>query len=94
MSEDIDKVAYQQFNFQIALDKIETLTQHNNKLLDKIDELESELKEATMELGSKAVKSSERFDNISAEADAAMKRFTTKLKKEIDREGKSKQSQG
>ena len=94
MSEDIDKVAYQQFNFQIALDKIEVLTRQNNELLDKIDELESELKENTSKLNNDFVKPLERFDNISADADAAMKRFTTKLRKEIEKNGKSKQSQG
>ena len=94
MSENVDKVAYQQFNFQIALDKIETLTQQNNELLDKIDELESELKENASKLNNEIVKPLERFDNISADADAAMKRFTTKLRKEINKNGKSKQSQG
>ena len=35
-----------------------------------------------------------RFDEISKEAKTAMERFTTKLKKEINKNAKSKQSQG
>ena len=96
MSEEVDKVAYQQFNFQIALDKIETLAHQNNELLDRVDELEKQLKEATDELNSYITHPLEnkRFNNASAEADAAMKRFTAKLKKEINKNAKSKQSKG
>ena len=86
---------YQQFNFQIALDKIETLTQHNNELLDQIDRLEAKLKNVEIESthGLREPKSS-RFEHISKEADAAMKRFTNKLKKELKKNGKSEQGQG
>ena len=88
-------------NFEIALEKINTLTKHNNELLDTIDKLESELKEVALELKNKVVKPltvddmrSKRFDAVSKEADAAMKRFTSKLKKELNKNGKSKQGEG
>ena len=88
-------------NFEIALEKINTLTKHNNELLDTIDKLESELKEVALELKNKVVKPltvddmrSKRFDAVSKEADAAIKRFTSKLKKELNKNGKSKQGEG
>ena len=93
MSEDVDKAGYQQFNFEIALDKIETLTNHNNELLDKIDELEAQLKEALANKVTNSIVTSTRYGTVSDEADAAMKRFTTKLRKEL-KNAKSKQSQG
>ena len=88
-------------NFEIALEKIDTLTKQNNDLLDTIDQLEIQLKEVTLELKNKTVKPltiedtrNKRFDIVNKEADAAMKRFTTKLRKESHKNGKSKQSQG
>tara|TARA_Y100000310_G_scaffold310328_1_gene355421 strand:+ start:294 stop:584 length:291 start_codon:yes stop_codon:yes gene_type:complete len=86
---------YQQFNFQIALDKIETLTQQNNELLDTIDGLERQLKSNSIEIthNLREPKTS-RFQKISEEADAAMKRFTAKLKKELKNNAKPKQSKG
>ena len=88
---------YQQFNFQIALEKIETLTNQNNELLDTIDRLEEQLREKNNQMNySLKEPETDRFKKISEEADAAMKRFTTKwkeeLKKEISKNGKSKQS--
>ena len=86
---------YQQFNFQIALDKIETLTEQNNELLDQIDRLETQLKRSEIEMThSLREPKSNRFEHISKEADAAMERFTNKLRKELKNNGKSKQSQG
>ena len=86
---------YQQFNFQIALEKIETLTQQNNELLDQIDRLETQLKNAgeitTHDL--REPKDS-KFEHISKEADAAMERFTNKLRKELKKNGKSEQGKG
>ena len=82
---------YQQFNFQIALDKIEALTEQNNELLDQIDRLETQLKNKEKTHGLREATSS-RFEHISKEADAAMKRFTAKLNKEINKNAKSKQS--
>ena len=85
-------------NFEIALESIDTLTKQNNELLDTVDQLEIELKKVSLELHSKVVKPldmddlrKERFDVVNREADAAMKRFTTKLRKEI-KNAKSKQS--
>jgi len=87
-------------NFEIALEKIDTLTKQNNELLDTIDQLEIQLKETTSKLNNRIVKPftvddlrEERFDTVNKEADAAMKRFTTKLRKELNN-AKSKQSQG
>ena len=87
-------------NFEIALEKIDTLTKQNNELLDTIDQLEIQLKETASELNSRIVKPltiddlrTERFNTVNKEADAAMKRFTTKLRKEL-KNAKSKQSQG
>ena len=85
---------YQQFNFQIALEKIESLTQQNNELLDTVDRLEKQLKDndirATHNLREPE---NNRFKKISEDADAAMKRFTAKLRKELTKNGKSKQGQ-
>ena len=79
-------------NFEIALEKIDTLTKQNNELLDKVDELEVKLKDLKYTIEPDTATT--RYNNISRKADAAMKRFTTKLKKEIDKNAKSKQSQG
>ena len=83
---------YQQFNFQIALEKIETLTEHNNELLDTIDRLETQLKRENIKIThSLREPQSNRFKKVSEEADAAMKRFSNKLRKELSN-AKSKQS--
>ena len=86
-------------NFEIALEKIDTLTKQNNELLDTIDQLEIQLKETASELNGRIVKPltvddlrTERFNTVNKEADAAMKRFTAKLRKELDKNAKSKQS--
>ena len=84
---------YQQFNFQIALEKIEALTEQNNELLDKVDELEVRLEDAKLPDTIQPDTATTRYNNVSRKANAAMKRFTTKLKKEIDKNAKSKQSQ-
>ena len=81
------------FNFEIALEKIDTLTKQNNELLDKIDELEVKLENLRSPYPIEPNTATTRYNNISREADAAMKRFTTKLKKEISKNAKSKQSQ-
>ena len=80
------------FNFEIALEKIDTLTKQNNELLDSLDQLEIQLKEAKSSNITKPETATTRYNNISREADAAMKRFTAKLKKEISKNAKSKQS--
>ena len=85
---------YQQFNFQIALDKIESLTEQNNELLDTVDRLEKQLKDNSVKTThSLREPKNNRFIKISKEADDAMRRFTAKLRKELTN-AKSKQSQG
>ena len=66
---------------------------HNNELLDKIDNLEVKLEQARSPEPIEPDTATTRYNNISREADAAMKRFTTKLNKEINKNAKSKQSQ-
>ena len=81
---------YLKFNFENAITIIDKLTKDNNALLDKIEELEAKLnKPVTV----KTQPISARFHKASEEADAAMKRFTAKLRKELNN-AKSKQSQG
>ena len=80
------------FNFEIALEKIDTLTNQNNELLDKIDELEAKLESSKSSHPIKPDTATTRYNNISREADAAMERFTAKLNKEINKNAKSKQS--
>ena len=82
-------------NFEIALEKIDTLTKHNNELLDKIDNMENQIDILLLsDRDMQPETATTRYNNISRKADAAMKRFTAKLKKEIDKNAKSKQSQG
>ena len=81
-------------NFEIALEKIDTLTQHNNELLNKVEELEIELKDIKSKSnGFITKKENLKFNNITNDADAAMKRYKQYLKKEF-KNAKSKQSQG
>ena len=81
---------YLKFNFENAIEIIDKLTKDNNALLDKIEELEAKLnKPVTI----KNQPISARFHKASEEADAAMKRFTAKLRKGL-KDAKSKQSQG
>ena len=79
-------------NFEIALEKIDTLTKHNNQLLDRIDALEVKLELEKLNISNKPESATIRYNNISKEADAAMERFTTKLNKELNKNAKSKQS--
>ena len=83
---------YLKFNFENAIEMIDKLTKDNNSLLDKIDELETKLNTSPSTPIKEPIRS--RFVEVSKEADAAMKRFTNKLKKELNKNGKSKQSQG
>ena len=84
---------YLRFNFENAVEMIDKLTKDNNALLDKIEELEIKLYNKEMpSIKRKPLQT--RFNQISKEAKAAMDRFTVKLKKEIDKHAKSKQSQG
>ena len=82
-------------NFEIALEKIDTLTKHNNELLDEIDQLENRIDVLILgnSLDIEPDTATTRYNNISREAEKAMKRFTAKLRKEINKNAKSKQSQ-
>ena len=82
---------YLRFNFENAVEMIDKLTKDNNALLDKIEELEIKLYNKEMP-SIKREPLQTRFAEISREAKAAMERFTTKLKKEINKDAKSKQS--
>ena len=77
------------FNFEIALEKIDTLSEHNQALMDKIQDLEYELSQSKSEI--KNYSPEERFNDISAGAEAAIKRYTQYLRKEFP-SAKSKQS--
>ena len=80
-------------NFEIALEKINTLSEHNQALLDKIQTLEFQLSQSKAEIEIPYINSEDRFRNVSAGADEAMKRYKEYLKKEF-KNAKSKQSQG
>ena len=90
LDEDGDLGTYLKFNFENAIEIIDKLTKDNNALLDKIEELEVKLNKP---ITTKKEPMRSRFNQVSEEANAAMKRFTTKLRKELDN-AKSKQSQG
>ena len=90
MERDGDLGTYLKFNFENAIEIIDKLTKDNNALLDKIEELEAK-QNSPFTIKNQPI--SDRFHRASEEADAAMKRFTTKLRKELDN-AKSKQSQG
>jgi CHASE3 domain sensor protein len=90
MEREGDLGTYLKFNFENAIEIIDKLTKDNNALLDKIEELEAKLNKP---ITIKNQPISARFHRASEEADAAMKRFTAKLRKELNN-AKSKQSQG
>ena len=79
-------------NFEIALEKINTLSEHNQALLDKIQTLEFQLSQSKTKIKITSTNSEDRFRNVSAGADEAMKRYKEYLKKEF-KNAKSKQSQ-
>ena len=89
LDEDGDLGTYLKFNFENAIAIIDRLTKENNELLDKLEEAEAKLNKP---ITIKKQPISSRFNKVSKEADAAMKRFTAKLRKELDN-AKSKQSQ-
>ena len=76
-------------NFEIALEKINTLSKHNQELMDKVQDLEYEISQSKNEI--KASTPEDRFNDVSSEAEAAMKRYKQFLRKEFPR-AKSKQS--
>jgi thymidylate kinase len=80
-------------NFEIALEKIDTLSKHNQELMNKVEELQFKIRESYTDTIIKTSTPASRFNNISADADAAMKRYKQFLKKEFTN-AKSKQSKG
>ena len=80
-------------NFEIALEKISTLTDHNDQLMNQVAELRSEIAKRD-KIKIEPITAEARFEHITDDANAAMKRFTAKLKKEMSKNAKSKQSQG
>ena len=90
MERDGDLGNYLRFNFENAIEIIDKLTKDNNALLDRIEELEAKFNKP-ITIKQEPIHS--RFNQVSKEADSAMKRFTTKLRKEL-KDAKSKQSQG
>ena len=85
---------YLRFNFENAVEMIDKLTKDNNSLLDKIEELETKLYNKLKPSIIIKEPLQSRFAEISKEAKTAMERYNAKLKKEIDKDAKSKQSQG
>ena len=90
MEREGDLGTYLKFNFENAIAIIDRLTEENHELLDKIEELEAKLNKP---IAIKKQPISARFHKASEEADAAMRRFTDKLRKGL-KNAKSKQSQG
>ena len=90
MERDGDLGNYLRFNFENAIEIIDKLTKDNNALLDKVEELEAKFNRP---ITIKQAPIRSRFNQVSEGANAAMKRFTTKLRKEL-KDAKSKQSQG
>ena len=79
-------------NFEIALEKIDTLSKHNQVLMDRVQDLEYELSQSKVQI-TEPSSSENRFRDITIEADEAMKRYKQFLKKEF-KNAKSKQSKG
>jgi len=90
MERDGDLGNYLKFNFENAIAIIDRLTEENHELLDRIEELEAKLNKP---ITIKKQPISDRFYEASEEANAAMKRFTDKLRKGLNN-AKCKQSQG
>jgi len=90
MERDGDLGNYLKFNFENAIEIIDKLTKDNNALLDRVEELEAKFNKP-ITIKQEPIRS--RFNQVSEGANAAMKRFTTKLRKEL-KDAKSKQSQG
>ena len=78
-------------NFEIALEKINTLSKHNQSLMDRIQDLEYKISQSKNIIKTDSPES--RFKDISAGAEAAMERYKQFLRKEF-KNAKSKQSKG
>ena len=68
------------YQFEIALEKIEELTEVNDKLRKRIFELESKTSSVIIK-----PKAPSRAEKIFKEADKAMKKYTNNLRKEFPR---------
>ena len=79
-------------NFEIALERIDTLSEHNQELMDRVQNLEYELSQSKTEI-TESSSSENRFHDITSRAEEAMKRYKQFLRKEF-KNAKSKQSQG
>jgi len=84
-----------QENFEIALEKVDILTEHNQKLMDKVTDLEYRLSQSKNIVDnpspSRPSNNSKRLDEISKGAEEAIERYKQFLKKEFPN-AKSKQS--
>ena len=78
-------------NFEIALEKIDSLTNDNHNLMNEIEQLKSEIAKAQQITIKPTSHYDNRFENIIEGADEAMKRYKTYLRKEFPR-AKSKQT--
>jgi len=78
-------------NFEIALEKIKSLTEDNNNLMNEIGKLKSEIAKAQEVSISSYNGNDRKFKHIMSGADKAMERYKTFLRKEFPR-AKSKQT--
>ena len=78
------------FNFEIALEKIDSLTEDNNKLMNEVERLKTEISKAE-EVSMPSTSNERRWQNIVNGADKAMERYKTFLRKEFPN-AKSKQT--
>ena len=69
-------------NFEIALEKIDTLTKQNIHLMNKVEELESKLLNRP-KVNIRPSTPHTRFEDITKGADEAMKKYQTFLRKEF-----------
>ena len=51
-------------NFEIALEKIDTLSEHNQALLDRIQDLEFELSRVKSEIKIEPITTQDRFNDV------------------------------
>jgi len=79
-------------NFEKALATIDTLSRHNQELMDKIEALEHKLSRKVEEDMDLKIEDNYRVNEISKGADEAIKRYKKYLRKEFP-SAKSKQSQ-
>ena len=78
-------------NFEIALEKINTLSDQNHNLMNQIEQLKSEIAKRD-EIKIEPITAEARFESVTDGADAAIERYKQFLIKEFPR-AKSKQSQ-